>query len=72
MSEIPLCSIVVSSEVSPDEIESLKTSLEMSSIKVQNSPSRVFGADDVVFVATVMGGIAATANLIDYSIKVVC
>ena len=28
------------------------------------------GADDIVFVATVMGGLAATVNLIEYSIKV--
>ncbi|MEA5553756.1 hypothetical protein VB713_22725 [Anabaena cylindrica UHCC 0172] len=37
---------------------------------MQKSPNRVFGADDIVFVATVVGGIAATANLIDYGIKV--
>lgn len=70
MSEIPLCSIVISSQLPTDEIESLETSLKMSSINVQKSPSRIVGADDIVFVATVVGGIAATANLIDYSIKV--
>lgn len=69
MSEIPLCSIVISSQLPPDEIESLETSLSLGSIKVQNSPSRIIGADDIVFVATVVGGIAATANLIDYGIK---
>ena len=70
MSEIPLCSIVISSQLPPDEIESLETSLGMNSIKVQKSPSRIAGADDIVFVATVIGGVAATANLIEYSIKV--
>ncbi len=70
MSEIPLCSIVISSQLPPDEIESLETSLSLSSIKVQKSPSWIIVADDIVFVATVVGGIAATANLIDYSIKV--
>ena len=70
MSEVPLCSIVISSQLPTNEIESLETSLRMSSIKVQKLPSRVVGADDIVFVATVIGGIAATANLIDYSIKV--
>ncbi len=69
MSEIPLCSIVISSQLS-GEIEYLETLLEMSSINVQKSPSRVFGADDIVFIATILGGVAATANLIDYSIKV--
>jgi hypothetical protein len=70
MSEIPLVTIVISSQLPPDEIESLETSLGMSSIKVQKSPSRILGADDIVLVATVVGGIAATAQLIDYSIKV--
>ncbi len=69
MSEVPLCSIVISSQVPASEIESLETSLGMSSIKVQKLPSRVVGADDIVFVATVIGGIAAAANLIEYAIK---
>lgn len=69
MSEIPLCSIVISSKLPVDEIEFLEASLSLSSIKVQKSPSRVVGVDDIIFVATVMGGIAATANVIDYSIK---
>ena len=70
MSEIPLCSIVISSQIPTDEIELLETSLSLSSIKVQKSPSRIVGADDIVFIATVMGGIAATANVVEYSIKV--
>jgi hypothetical protein len=70
MSEIPLCSVVISSQLPPDEIDSLETSLLISSIKIQKSPSRVLGADDIVFVATVMGGLAATANLIEYGIRV--
>lgn len=69
MSEIPICSIIISSQLPPDEIDSLETSLSMSSINVQKSLNRVFGADDIVFVATVLGGAAAAANLIDYSIK---
>lgn len=69
MSDIPLCSIVISSELPLDEIESLETSLSLSSIKVQKSPSRVVGADDIVFVATIVSGMAAAAQLIDYSIK---
>lgn len=71
MSEIPLCKIVVSSQLPADEIEFLEASLELiSSINVQKSSSRVIGADDIVFVATILGGAAAAANLIDYSIKV--
>ena len=70
MSKIPLCTIVISSQLPPDEIEFLETSLEISLIEVQKLPSRIVGADDIVFVATVVGGVAATATLIDYSIKV--
>ncbi|PAX57050.1 hypothetical protein [Brunnivagina elsteri] len=70
MSEIPLVSIVISSQIPLDEIESLETSLSLSSIKVQKLPSRVLGVDDIVLVATVISGVAATAQLMDYSIKV--
>lgn len=70
MSEIPICKIVVSSQLPPDEVEFLETSLELISINVQKSSIRVVGADDIVFVATVLGGMAAAANLIEYSIKV--
>ncbi|MBD1215740.1 MAG: hypothetical protein H9536_00050 [Aphanizomenon flos-aquae Clear-A1] len=66
MSEIPLCSILISSQLPPDEIESLETSLSLSSIKVQKSPNRVLGVDDIVLLITVA---SATAQLIDYSIK---
>jgi hypothetical protein len=69
MSEIPLCSILISSQLSPDEIESLETSLSLSSLKIQKSSNRVLGVDDIVVVATVVSGVAATAQLIDYSIK---
>ena len=69
MTEIPLCSVVISSQLPKDKIEALETSLRMSSIKVQKPPSRVVGADDIVFIATVLGGMAAAANLIEYGIK---
>lgn len=69
MSEIPLVSIVISSQMPADEIESIETSLSLASIKVQKSPNRVIGVDDIVLVATVVSGVAATAQLIDYSIK---
>lgn len=54
MSEIPLVSIVLSSQLSPDAIEFLETSLSLASVKVQKSSSRVVGVDDIIFVATVM------------------
>ncbi len=70
MSGTPICSIRISSKLSEDEIESLETALEMSSIKLQKSPSRAIGADDLVFVATVLGGVTAAANLVEYGIKI--
>ncbi len=70
MSEIPVCTIVMSSQISASEIASLEMALEINEIKLQKSTERIVGADDVVFIATVMGGLAATANLIEYGIKV--
>ncbi|GAB1544052.1 hypothetical protein NUACC21_67280 [Scytonema sp. NUACC21] len=69
MSDIPFFSIVISSELPLDEIKSLETSLSLNSIKVQKSQSRVVGVDDIIFVATVVSAVSATAQLIDYSIK---
>ncbi len=70
MSEIPVCTIVMSSQISASEIASLEMALEINEIKLQKSTERIVGADDVVFIATVMGGLAATANLVEYGIKV--
>lgn len=70
MGETPLCSIVISSPVSPEDTVSLENSLRMAGINVQKPTHRLMGADDIVFVATVVGGLAATANLIEYGIKV--
>lgn len=69
MSEVPLCSITISSQVPPDEIESLETALQMSSIRVQKSSTRVFGVDDIVLVATVLKEALEAAALIDFSLK---
>ena len=71
MSEIALFSIAISSQLPPEDIESLETSLSLSSIKVQKSPSRILGADDILFVLAVIGGIDATSNLISKLVKVV-
>ncbi|NET05098.1 MAG: hypothetical protein F6K16_10295 [Symploca sp. SIO2B6] len=70
MSRTPLCRIVISSPLPTSELEFLETSLRMSSIEVQKSPSRFIGVDDLVVVATLLGGAAATASLIDHGIKV--
>ncbi len=70
MSDIPLCTIVISSPIPPDEMESLETSLKMNQVKVQKSTDRVLGVDDIVVIASVVSGVAATAQLLDYSIKV--
>jgi flavodoxin len=69
MSNVLLCNIVISSELSLDEIKSLETSLSLNSINLQDSRHRVLGVDDIVFVATVVSAVSATAQLIDYSIK---
>lgn len=70
MSEIPVCSITISSQLPAEDIESLKTSLSLSSINLQNSPSRVVAADDILFILTVIGGIDAASNLIPKLVRV--
>ena len=70
MNEIPLCRIVISSQLPSDEIESLETSLGINKVRVQKSTDRVLGVDDLLVIATVASGAAATAQLIDYGIKV--
>lgn len=70
MNKTPLCTILISSQVPPDEIDSLETSLRMNSIGVQKSPNRIMGADDIVFIAAVMGGLNATVSLIKEGVKV--
>ena len=69
LSETPICSIVISSQVSSEDIVSLETSLRMAGVKLQKPTHRVIGADDLVFLATVVSGVAAAAQLVDYSIK---
>lgn len=69
MSEIPLCSIAISAQVSPEDTASLENSLRMAGINVQKPTHRVMGADDLVLLATVVSGAAAVAQLADYSIK---
>ncbi|NEP02062.1 MAG: hypothetical protein F6K58_26085 [Symploca sp. SIO2E9] len=70
MSGIPLCRIVISSPLPTSDLELLETSLQISSIEVQKSPSRFIGVDDLMVVATLLGGVAATADLIECGIKV--
>lgn len=69
MSKTPLCSIVISSEVSPDEIQSLKTLLAMESIEVQKPQNRLVGADDIAYVATLVGLVTGLFQLAECGIK---
>ena len=69
MDETPLCSIILSSQISAEDRESLENALQLARISLQKPSYRVIGVDDIVFVATVLGGLAATANLIEYGIK---
>ena len=66
MSEIPVCTIVISSQISASEIASLEMPLELNEIKLQKSTERIVGADDIVFIATVMDGFLMTLILQKY------
>ena len=70
MSEVPVCTIVMSSEVSDEDIASLEMALQTHDINLQKPSSRIVGVDDVVLIATVVQGAAGAAVLIDYGIKV--
>jgi hypothetical protein len=67
MSEIPLCTVVLSSELPLNEVEALSTSLHLTSAKVQRTTSRAFGADDLALVITIAVGIG---QLAEYGIKI--
>ena len=68
MNEIPLCTIRISSELT-DEVDSLETPLQIDSINIQKTQSRVIGLDDILLVLTIISGLASGATLIDYGIK---
>lgn len=67
MSQIPLCTIRLSSQLTSDEISSLETSLELASIHIQKDPKRAVGVDDIVLV---LSGLAAAAKLVESGAKV--
>lgn len=66
MSETPICRIVLSPDVPPDEVESLSTSLQLTAATVQRTTSRVFGADDLALVITILVGMG---QLAEYGVK---
>ena len=67
MNEKPLCSIVISSDMPKDEIESLSSAIELTSAKVQKTTSRAVGLDDIALLISIAVGIG---NLTEYGIKV--
>lgn len=70
MSEVPICRIVLSSQLPSYDVESLETALEMASIKIHKQPNRAIGIDDLVVITTVISGVTATARLVEYGVKV--
>ena len=48
MKEIPLCSIVIAADLSPEEKDSLISAIKLTSAKVQDDPSRFIGIDDIL------------------------
>lgn len=73
MNEIPICTIVISSEVSEEDLSSLEMALQTYDIGLQKPSGdstllyRAFGVDDIFLV---MGGVASTASVIEYGVKV--
>ena len=67
MNEIPLCNLIISSEVPKEEIESLAESIKLTSAQVQKNESRVVGIDDIALLITIAVGVG---QLTEYSIKI--
>jgi len=67
MSKMPVCRIVLSSDLPQDEIESLSSSIELTSAQVQKTTSRALGADDLALLITITVGIG---QLAEYGIKI--
>lgn len=66
MSETPFFSLIISNEIPRDEVESLKSSLRLTSIPVQQSTTRT-GLEEIALIIGIAVGIA---NLTEYAIKV--
>jgi hypothetical protein len=69
MSNVPLCTIVAISQLSPADIESLEMALNIDALQLQKPANRLFGADDLLLVMAVVSGAAGAAQLLDYGIK---
>ncbi|ACK71468.1 conserved hypothetical protein [Gloeothece citriformis PCC 7424] len=70
MNDFPVCTLVMSSELPAADISALEMVLNSEGINLQKSPHRVVGADDLVFVAAIVGGLASAAQLVEYSLKI--
>jgi hypothetical protein len=70
MSNIPLCTIVIASQLSLADIESLEMTLNIDALQLQKPAKRLLGADDLLLVMAVVSGAAGAAQLLDYGIKI--
>lgn len=66
MNQVPLCTLRLSSQLTPDEVSSLETSLELASITIQKDQKRVMGVDDLLLVLT---GLVTAAQALEYGAK---
>ena len=67
MSEVPFVSLVISSNTPDDEVESLLSSIRLTSANVQQLEKRAFIADDIIALITVAVGLG---QIVEYSIKI--
>ena len=67
MSEVPFVSLVISSNMPDDEVESLLSSIRLTSANVQQLEKRAFIADDIIALITVAVGLGQIA---EYGIKI--
>ncbi len=71
MSDVPLCSIAVTEQLTAADLEELEMALQADSLVLQKPTKRLFGVDDafVLLVAGVVSGVAGAAQLVDFGIK---
>jgi hypothetical protein len=67
MSEVPFVSLVISSNMPDEEVESLLSSIRLTSAKIQQLEKRAFIADDIIALITVAVGLGQIA---EYGIKI--
>jgi hypothetical protein len=67
MSDVPLCSLVVTEPLTAEDLESLEIALGADSLRLQKPVKRLFGVDDTLIL--LVAGVVSGAQLLDFGIR---